>query len=63
MIYATQKLRNEYMEKAQDIGTNAINLVNGFFSPVCIADLVGDDIKYWTLTDLDRSLDAMRAEK
>ena len=61
MTYANKTLRNEYMSKAQDIGSNAINLVKEFFdTPLGIVDSIdGYQMYEWTLTDLDRSLDEM----
>lgn len=61
MTYANKTLRNEYMGKAQDIGSNAINLVKEFFdTPLGIVDSIGVYQMYeWTLTDLDRALDEM----
>lgn len=58
MTYQTKTLRANYMKKAQDIGSNAITLVNEFFD-VCggIEDKVNGDHCQWTLSDLDRALD------
>lgn len=64
MTYANKTLRNEYMKKAQDIGSNAINLVKEFFdTPLGVIDLVGYQFHYWTLTDLDRALYQMNGNK
>lgn len=67
---ANKTLRNEYMSKAQDIGSNAIKLVNDFFS-IGIQDNI-DYLAYgvpwcyeiceWTLADLDRALDAIKED-
>lgn len=69
---ASKTLRNEYMDKAQDIGSNAIRLVNDFF----LFGIRDDVINYrshfpfvahyerkWTLNDLDRALDEMEKVK
>lgn len=65
---AAKRSRNEYMKKAQDIGSNAIRLVNDFFSDEGVADNIDYlaygvawcyDLHEWTLTDLDRALDEM----
>lgn len=69
MTYANKTLRNEYMGKAQDIGSGAIRLVSDFFSNG-IADTIekpiGDFICVgtydWTLTDLDRALYEMQKQ-
>lgn len=58
MTYTTKTLRNEYMEKAQDIGTNAIRLVRDYFN-YRVTDFVDGKPVDWTLTDLDRALDEM----
>lgn len=61
---ATQSLRDKYMDKAQDIGSNAITLVNEYFDVSGgIEDKVNGDYHQWTLTDLDRALDEMRKLK
>lgn len=61
---ANKTLRNEYMKKAQDIGSNAINLVKEFFdTPLGIVDCAGHYLFCWTLTDLDRALDEMEKAK
>ena len=60
MTYTTKTLRNEYMKKAINIGSNAINLVKEFFdNPLGIVDCAGHHLFCWTLTDLDRALDEM----
>lgn len=60
MTYANKTLRKEYMNKAQDIGSNAITLVNEYFDVSGgIEDKVNGDYFQWTLTDLDRALDEM----
>lgn len=68
MTYTTKTLRNEYMKKAQDIGSNAIRLVNYFFLFGIRDDVINHKSKFpfvahdeekWTLTDLDRALDEM----
>ena len=63
MTYANKTLRNEYMKKAQDIGSGAIRLVSDFFSNGIadtiekpIGDFICVGIYEWTLTDLDRRL-------
>lgn len=65
---ANKTLRNEYMAKAQDVGSNAINLVNDFFLFGIRDDVINHKSKFpfvahdeemWTLTDLDRALDEM----
>ena len=70
MISTTKTLRDKYMMRAQDIGSNAIKLVNEFFN-FGIYDTVTylygiatclDEYK-WTLSDLDRALDAMVGAK
>ena len=58
MTYAKESLRNEYMKKAQDIGSNAINLVRDYFD-YRVTDFVDGKPVDWTLTDLDRALDEM----
>lgn len=61
---ANKTLRNEYMSKAQDIGSNAITLVNEYFDVIGgIEDKVNGDYFQWTLTDLDRALDEMGSNK
>lgn len=61
---ANKTLRNEYMDKAQDIGGNAINLVKEFFdTPLGIVDSIDYQMYEWTLTDLDRALDEMDENK
>lgn len=64
MTYETKTLRNEYMKKAQDIGSGAIALVKEFFdTPIGIVDSVNNyQLFSWTLTDLDRALDVMAGE-
>ena len=70
MTHATKALRDKYMMRAQYIGSNAIKLVNEFFN-LGIYDTVTylygiatclDEYK-WTLSDLDRALDAMGGAK
>lgn len=67
MTYTTKTLRNEYMKKAQDIGSNAIRLVNDFFSDKVIDIVTPDRVNVsfigWTLTDLDRAIDEMEKVK
>ena len=65
MSFAQNSLRNEYMAKAQDIGSNAINLVKEFFdTPLGIVDVIDTyQLHEWTLTDLDRALDEMGGNK
>lgn len=58
MTYTTKTLRNEYMKKAQDIGSNAINLVRDYFD-YRVTDFVDGKPVGLTLTDLDRALDEM----
>lgn len=55
---ATKTLRANYMKKAQDIGSNAINLVRDYFD-YRVTDFVDGKPVDWTLTDLDRALDEM----
>jgi len=55
---ATKTLRNEYMKKAINIGSNAINLVRDYFD-YRVTDFVDGKPVDWTLTDLDRALDEM----
>ena len=70
MTHATKMLRAKYMIKAIDIGGNAIGVVNDFFSKG-IADNIEKSIGeftcvgtyQWTLSDLDRALDAMGGAK
>lgn len=68
---ATKTLRQQYRVKAHNIGSNAIRLVNDFFKGG-ISDMIERPIGRgwvkcthcdWTLTDLDRALDEMRAAK
>lgn len=59
---AVETLRNEYMEKAQDIGSNAINLVRDYFD-YRVTDFVDGKPVDWTLTDLDMALDEMGGNK
>ena len=66
MISTTKMLRAKYMLKAIDIGSNAIKLVNEFFNfgiydEIYLPPGKSFDIKLikWTLSDLDRALDAM----
>lgn len=68
MTYENKTLRNEYMKRAQDIGSGAIRLVNDFFLFGIRDDVinyksklpfVAHDEEKWTLTDLDRALDEM----
>lgn len=64
MTYANKTLLNEYMKKAQDIGSGAITLVNEYFDVSGgIEDKVNGDYHQWTLTDLDRALDEMEKLK
>lgn len=64
MDFAQETLRNEYMKKAQDIGSNAIALVKEFFdNPLGIVDCADHHLFCWTLTDLDRALDEMGRAK
>lgn len=64
MTYTNKTLRNEYMDKAQDVGSNAINLVKEFFdTPLGIVDSIDYQMYEWTLTDLDRALDEMEKVK
>ncbi len=70
MTLQTKELRNEYMDKAQDIGSGEIRLVNNFFSNGIadtiekpIGDFICVGIYEWTLTDLDRALDEMEKAK
>lgn len=58
MTYTTKTLRNEYMKKAIDIGSNAISLVRDYFD-YRVTDFVDGKPVDWTLTDLDRALDEM----
>lgn len=58
MTYTTKTLRNEYMKKAINIGSNAINLVRDYFD-YRVTDFVDGKPVDWTLTDLDRALDEM----
>ena len=62
MTYTTKALRNEYMKKAINIGSNAINLVRDYFD-YRVTDFVDGKPVDWTLTDLDRALDEMRGIK
>lgn len=59
---ATKTLRNEYMKKAQDIGSNAINLVRDYFD-YRVTDFVDGKPVDWTITDLDRALCEMEKLK
>ena len=66
MDFADKTLRNEYMKKAINIGSNAINLVRDYFDYVIFDTIKAGDtdfFSYWTLIDLDRALDAMRGIK
>lgn len=64
MTYANKTLRNEYMSKAQDIGSNAINLVKEFFdTQLGVVDSIDYQMHEWTLTDLDRALDEIGGNK
>lgn len=58
MTYTNKTLRNEYMKKAINIGSNAINLVRDYFD-YRVTDFVDGKPVDWTLTDLDRALDEM----
>lgn len=60
------------MKKAQDIGSNAIRLVNDFFLFGIRDDVINHKSKFpfvshdeekWTLTDLDRALNEMGGNK
>ena len=70
MTRETKALRDKYMMRAHDIGSNAIKLVNEFFNfGICdtVTYLYGIatclDEYQWTLSDLDRALDAMGGAK
>ena len=58
MTYTTKTLSNEYMKKAINIGSNAINLVRDYFD-YRVTDFADGKPIDWTLTDLDRALDEM----
>ena len=69
---AQKSLRRQYMKKAHNIGSNAIRLVNDYFLFGVQDDVINKASKYpfvdctecqWTLTDLDRALDAMEEVK
>jgi len=61
---ANKTLRQRYRVKAHIIGSNAIKLVDEFFdTPIGIVDSIDCQIYEWTLTDLDRALDATRGLK
>ena len=62
MTNTTKILRAKYMLKAIDIGSNAIRLVDDFFNFKTTDTVTAgftDLYFHWTLSDLDRALDAM----
>lgn len=72
MTYATKTLRQQYRVIAHSIGSNAITLVNDYFLFGVQDDVINKSSKHpfvdcneyqWTLTDLDRALDAMEELK
>lgn len=69
---AQKTLREKYMVRAIDISSGAIRLVNDYFLFGVQDDVINKTSKYpfvdcnecqWTLTDLDRALDAMEEVK
>lgn len=60
--FKRDELRDSYMEKAINIGTNAINLVRDYFD-YRVTDFVNGKPVDWSLGDLDRALTEMKRAK